>query len=125
MPRTEEAILSGEFSFTLNKKPYTVTERSIRLTREWIRKVVEQDGSVATKFFAAKESDEQVSILSGSGFDQVAGLITEYSNGQIKPEDLEDATVTELRTALDQILEIAGFFDLVWGKTRRMQGKTT
>jgi len=120
MPRNEEAILSGEFTILLNRKRHTVKERSIRRTKEWIRNVVEADGSVFAKF-AAAESSETASILQEMGFSQIGGLLIEYADGVLQQEDIEEATPSELRAAFDQVLEISGFFDLMWGKTKKMQ----
>lgn len=119
--RSEEDILSNDgLSVVVNGKKIQFKERSIKRTKEWLRKVTEQDGSVLAEFLKAKKEGERLDICSSRGFDNLAALVSDYTDGAVTIEQIEEGTPRELEAAFNNLLEIAGFFALIWGKTNRL-----
>ena len=122
MKRTDDQVLDNEgLKLRFGGKDYPYKERNIKRTKEWIRKVAEQDGSVLQKFTEAPDPESRITVLVELGYDQVAGLVSDYADGAVTVEQIEEeGTPRELEAAFNDLLLLAGFFDLAWGKTRRL-----
>lgn len=119
--RRDDQVLDNEgLILKFAGKTFPYKERTIKQTKEWIRKVAEQDGSVNQKFFSTDKPEERISIIATLGYDQVAGLVSDYTDGAVTIEQIEEGTPRELEAAFSDLLLLAGFFDLAWGKTRRL-----
>lgn len=124
--RTEDQIIDNSgLSMTFNGKSYSFKELNIRKTKDWMRKFTEKDGSVLTAVVEAAEAKQKQEILASMGYDNLCSLVSDYTEGAVTVEQIEEGTTKELETAFNQVVRLAGFFDLAWGKTGELRGEKT
>jgi len=124
--RSEEDILTNEGLFLVfagQKFPFK--ERTIKRNKEWFSKVVNGSGNVLEEVQKIKDVKKLEKVISNSGYDQVAQLICDYTDGAITVEQIEEGTRTEMLAALKQVKQAAGFFDLMWGLCQKVQELTS
>jgi len=120
--RTEEQVLFNEgMEFKIGVEVATIKKLTIAQTRKWLRRFMEWDGSVFANVLAAAAEDRSNVIGMLAGFDGIENLIIDYSQQSLTLEQLENGYPEQLAKIMDTLLEVSGFFDLVWGKTARMK----
>jgi hypothetical protein len=118
LERTETQILFNQLDLTFNGEPVRIKKRSIRRSQEWLQSVLEKDGKPVEALQSAEGKPEQ---LPAAGYGNLISLICEYADGALTPEQISEGYPEELQAAFDTLLEVSGFFDLMWGKTPRIQ----
>jgi len=120
--RSEEDILTNEGLFLVfNSVKYPFKERTIKRNKEWFAKLVSGSSVVFEEVKAIKDVKKLEKIISHSGYDQIAKLIEDYTDGAVTVEQIEEGTRTEMLEALKQVKQAAGFFDLMWGLCPKVQ----
>jgi len=114
--RSEEEILMNEGLFLVfGGQKYPFKERTIRRNKEWFPKVVNSTGAVQEELKNVKDIKKLDKIISNFGYDQIATLISDYTDGAVTVEQIQEGTRTEMLEALKQVKQAAGFLDLMWG----------
>lgn len=123
--RSEDEILMNEGLFLVfNGQKYPFKERTIRRNKEWFAKLVSGSGLVLEKVKDVNDIKKLEKVISAAGYDQIAKLIVDYTDGAVTVEQIEEGTRTEILAALKQVKQAAGFFDLMWGLCQKVQDLT-
>ena len=118
MERTDTQILFNTLDLTFNGEKVQIKKRSIRKTEEWLNSVLAKDGKPFKEFAENQSRDVPMPV----GYRNIIELISEYSDGLLTPDQISEGYPEELAAAFDTLLEVSGFFDLMWGKTPRLTG---
>ena len=118
MERTTAEILFNTLDLSFNGQKIQIKKRSIRRSQEWLQAVLERDGKPLD---ALQSEGGKPELLPALGFGNLISLISDYTDGELTPEQISDGYPEELQAAFDTLLEVSGFFDLMWGKTPRIQ----